>query len=557
LHKTFLRICAVALCAGPLWAGMLFADTPASSYLVARQAERQNDFEFAAEYYLEALFFDPDNEVLAHGAVDALLAAGDFEKAAEIAEGLADKSQAATSSYVALIGDAAIEQDYRRIVSLLNQGDLAVNAVMDSLILGWAYVGLGDLENGYSAFDRVVRDDRYQAIGLNHLGLAQAYVGDYDNALQTFSDISVGNFQSARTVIAEAQILAHIGRRAEAARKLREAFGENPGIEGLLTLIESDSPITFDLVSSPADGIAELFFTFAEALSGDSFSLLKLYYAQVAAAIRADDSQAILLVAEMFEELGRTKLAREAYLNIRADDPAFFTAAKGVAETLRAEGLVEDAIDHLDGVIADVGMGPFILVTLGDLNRQLGRHAEAVDAYSQRLNSDIRSGYQDWYPHYVRGISYERLGDWTKAEADFRRALDLQPAHPQVMNYLGYSLVERREKLDEALALIEEAVSLRPDSGYIVDSLGWVLYRLGRYEDAVVPMELAVELIATDPLVNDHLGDVYWKVGREYEAQFQWQRALSFDPEPDEIIRIRRKLDVGLDVVLEEEQADD
>jgi len=104
--------------------------------------------------------------------------------------------------------------------------------------------------------------------------------------------------------------------------------------------------------------------------------------------------------------------------------------------------------------------------------------------------------------------------------------------------------------------MIERAVALRPNSGYIVDSLGWVYYRLGRFEDAVEPMERATELMATDPIVNDHLGDVYWMVGRFHEARFQWQRALSFDPEETEAERIRRKLDVGLDVVLAEEASE-
>ena len=152
------------------------------------------------------------------------------------------------------------------------------------------------------------------------------------------------------------------------------------------------------------------------------------------------------------------------------------------------------------------------------------------------------------------------MKNWDAAEADFRAALEIDPEQPQVLNYLGYSLVERQEKLDEALSMIERAVEARPESGYIIDSLGWVLYRMGRYEDAVSHMERAVELMPVDPVVNDHLGDVYWAVGRKLEAEFQWRRALSFvDPEdtdaeakPD---RIRRKLDVGLDVVLAEEGA--
>ena len=557
MPKSLLRICAFTLGLGQLWSGAAYADPSVSAYLVARQADRQNDFETAAEYYLEALFFDPDNTLLAQGAIDALMAFGDFEKAAEVAETLPRPERANSTSNIALIGDAAIESDYQRIVTLLEQDGVLINTLMDNLILGWAQVGLGNLDAGYAAFDRVIGDDRYKAIGLNHLGLAKAFVGDTQGALDAFAAIAVGNFQTARTVLAEAQILASIDRRAEASRKLREAFGISPQVAGLLRRIESGAQIDFDLVTSASDGMAEMFYTFADALNGEMPSLLNLYYAQMAAGIRVDDSEAILLVADMLEQLDRSELAREAYLDISTDDPAYYTAAKGVAETLQTEGRTEEAVAHLEGVIADVGPGPFVLVTLGDLNRQLHRYDEAAAAYSQRLSSDIRDGYQDWYVYYVRGISYERLGQWDKADADFRRALELQPSHPQIMNYLGYSLVERRENLDEALALIEEAVSLRPDSGYIVDSLGWVYYRLGRFEDAVAPMEEAAELLATDPIVNDHLGDVYWKVGREYEARFQWQRALSFDPEPEEVIRIKRKLEVGLDVVLEEEQANE
>ena len=164
-----------------------------------------------------------------------------------------------------------------------------------------------------------------------------------------------------------------------------------------------------------------------------------------------------------------------------------------------------------------------------------------------------------WLVYFSRGITHEREDRWPEAEADFRKALELRPDQPQVLNYLGYSMVEMQENLDEALDMIERAVAAQPDSGYIVDSLGWVLYRLGRYDEALVQMERAVELLPVDPVVNDHLGDVYWAVGRKREAEFQWHRALSFielgesnDAEPD---RIRRKLEIGLDAVLAEEGA--
>jgi Flp pilus assembly protein TadD len=177
-------------------------------------------------------------------------------------------------------------------------------------------------------------------------------------------------------------------------------------------------------------------------------------------------------------------------------------------------------------------------------DRQLLRRAR-----SRRRRSQSRY----WFLFYTRAICYHLIDDWPPAEADFRKALELNPGQPQVLNYLGYSLVEQRRNLDEALDMIERAVAAQPDSGFIVDSLAWVYYRLGRFDEAVEPMERAAELLPTDPIINDHLGDVYWMVGREREARFQWERALSLDPAEEDADRIRLKLDIGLDAVLERE----
>jgi Flp pilus assembly protein TadD len=184
------------------------------------------------------------------------------------------------------------------------------------------------------------------------------------------------------------------------------------------------------------------------------------------------------------------------------------------------------------------------------------RFPEAVEAYDRALALVDAPQPAHWVLYYTRGIANERAGNWNDAEADFRAALKLEPDQPLVLNYLGYSLVEKQRDLDEALGMIEKAVRGEPDDGYITDSLGWVLYRLGRYDEAVKPMLRAVELTPDDPVINDHLGDVLWKVGRRREAEFQWRRALSFGPADDlDMDRIRKKLEVGLDKVLEAEQS--
>jgi Flp pilus assembly protein TadD len=147
---------------------------------------------------------------------------------------------------------------------------------------------------------------------------------------------------------------------------------------------------------------------------------------------------------------------------------------------------------------------------------------------------------------YARGIAHERSGDWERAEADFRRALELSPEQPYVLNYLGYSWVEQGRNLDEARRMLERAVQLRPNDGNIADSLGWALFKLGDLNGAVHWLERAVELEPRSSVINDHLGDAYWMAGRRSEAQFQWRRALALGPEPGEGPRIEAKLREGL-----------
>ncbi|MEM8592028.1 MAG: tetratricopeptide repeat protein, partial [Pseudomonadota bacterium] len=279
-----------------------------------------------------------------------------------------------------------------------------------------------------------------------------------------------------------------------------------------------------------------------------------LLYARIALAMRTDHTDALLLAAELLEDLKQYELAIQTYADMPRDDLDYHAAELGRAGALRSLEKFDAAIEVLNNLANTHGQLPVVHSTLGDLFRRQQDYVSAVGAYDaalERTPDDTARG--KWFLYYARAIAYERQDNWTNAEADFRSALELSPDQPQVLNYLGYSLVEKQIKLDEALEMIERAVAGRPDSGYIVDSLGWVLYRLGRFDEAVGPMETAVELMATDPIINDHLGDVYWSVGRYTEAHFQWNRALSFDPEPDEATRIRLKLDVGLDVVLDEE----
>ena len=262
------------------------------------------------------------------------------------------------------------------------------------------------------------------------------------------------------------------------------------------------------------------------------------------------------MAAKLLEDLARYDLANVAYSAVPRTDPAFPIAELGRAEALRDDGNYEGAREVLRSMTFAYPDMPAVYVSLGDTLRRAGDTAGANAAYSDALARYEAGDPDRWIVYYTRAVTYHQLDQWPAAEADFRAALAIRPDQPQILNYLGYSLVERGEKLDEALSMIERAVAAQPQNGAIVDSLGWVLFQLARYDEAVVHLENAAALEAVDPVINDHLGDAYWAVGRTIEARFQWNRALSFMEDTDEgADRIRRKLTVGLNAVLAEEGA--
>jgi len=264
----------------------------------------------------------------------------------------------------------------------------------------------------------------------------------------------------------------------------------------------------------------------------------------------------VLFTAQLLEDMAQYDLASAAYSMVPREDMAFHAAEMGRAAVLRRAGRSDAAVEVLEQLARSYPDLAVVHATLGDTLRGMQQFREANAAYSRALALYDATDPARWFVFYTRGMTYHRMEDWPAAEADLRESMALKPGQPQVLNYLGYSMVERGENLDEALAMIEEAVRAQPQNGAIVDSLGWVQFRLGLFDDAVFHLERAAELLPIDPVINDHLGDAYWAVGRLNEARFQWQRALSFDPTEPEAVRIRAKLDIGLDLVLSQEGAD-
>jgi len=557
-HRRFLAALAAFATLGTQAA----AQAPSGAYLAAQHARAQGDVAAAARYYAQVLTRDPDNPAILENAAFAYMALNEVDRAVAVARKMEAEGAQSSIAQIPLVVAAARDEDWPALIERIDTGRGAGD-LADGMIAAWAELGRGDMSAALERIDTMADEQGLRNFALYHKALALAVVGDFEAADRVFSGESDGPVQRTRSgVVAWAQVLSQLGETDRALSILDDTFGDTtaPGIADLRARLEAGETVPFSLVEGPRDGVAEVFFSLAQALMQDASNEFLLIYARAAEAINPGHVHATITAAETLQSMEQYSLAIEAFARVPRDHPAYHTAELGRAEALRANGKPDAASEVLAQLAARFPDIVDIHVAAGDLHREQEEYAAAVTAYDRAVALLEARDNDNWFVHYVRAIAHERLDNWPEAEADFRRALELNPDHPQVLNYLGYTMVEKRVNLDEALDMIERAAAARPDSGYIVDSLGWVLYRLDRYDEAIVHMERAAELMPTDPVVNDHLGDVLWAVGRKTEARFHWKRALSLHkttPSPDfEAERARRKLEVGLDKVLAEEGAE-
>ncbi|WP_415921553.1 tetratricopeptide repeat protein [Tateyamaria sp. SN6-1] len=537
------------------------AQSFAGDYLAGRQAAMNSDFTAAARYLTQALAADPDNVDLMGDAVAAQLALGRLDRGLPIALEMEAQGHRSQVAHLVVVADLLQREDYATFLAR-DAEKQGIGPLVDGLLEAWALVGAGNRPAAMATFDALSEERGLQGFALYHKAMALAGLGDFAAAEAVFADQGTGPLQETRRgAMARAEMLSQLGRNEDALAAIQQAFGasRDPELQLLVDALEAGETVPFTHITSARDGVAEVFYSVAGALRSEAGADYTLLYGRVARHLRPDHVDALLLNAELLDSLQQYDLANATYKEMATDHPAYHAAELGRASALRQSGKPDAAIEVLEQLAKRYPDLSIVHSSLGDILRQQDRFEDAVPAYDRAIALTDDTARGAWFLHYARAICHERNKDWPKAEADFRKALELNPGQPQVLNYLGYSMVEMQINLDEALEMIEQAVSASPDSGYIVDSLGWVLYRLGRYDEAVGHMERAVELMPIDPVVNDHLGDVYWAVGRVREAEFQWMRALSFvdeenpgDAQPD---RIRRKLEVGLDVVLDEEGA--
>lgn len=522
----------------------------AGNYLAGRHALSKRDAGTAASMLLRALEQDKDNKTLRRLAFIASLRDGRIIEALPLARIMASGESNGEIARLTLavqgLKDGKLDVTHQHLDALDKKNTYRF---LIPLLRAWSEAKAGTPNKAIKALAPLTKRKGFETLVTLHTGLILDQAGRHDDAATAFDVLQAQASQLSLHVV---QVLGAFWQRqgeAAKARTLYESYLKRQpashAIERALGDLDNKrTPPHF--VRSPADGAAEALTGLASALSQQNAEDTAEIFIRLALHLKSDMPTAQLLLASLLEDDDRFEAANAVYAGIADSSPMSLTAKIRRADNLDRLGHTDEAVLFLREVARLRPTDPKPMLDLGDILRRHKRFNEAVDAYEEGLKRIGTIRKQHWPILYTQGIALEQSGDWDRAEDRFLRALNFDPDQPLVLNYLGYSWVEKGKNLKRAEAMIRKAVSLRPSDGYIVDSLGWVLFQIGKIDEAVKELERAVELRAEDPVINDHLGDAYWQVGRHREAVFQWKRVLGLDPDDDVAERARAKIKNGL-----------
>ncbi len=528
--------------------GNFVRETQSGNYLAAQFAQYRQDWTTANDYLDKAIRFDPKNMELQQRAMVLAMQAGDSSRALVLARKVLDEDAKNTLALLFVGIDEIKQQKYTNAQETFSK--MEKNGIADfirPILIAWSRAPekATDLES-------LIAAGPLQAY---HALLIKDYLGKVNDPERYFVTVLTGGGADAHILEMMGDVYARQGQK-DLSNKIYETLilqgKDNPllaaRVDAIQNKMSNPEKAQASKVLVPSEGAAEAFYNMARILFNDQSDDSALVFARLSQNLDPSRDDVRLLMASIMVRGNHTDEAIAFYNTIKEGTPEYKQAQRSAAELMEEAGKTDEAIAYLEKTY-QASRDVNALIQIGDVYRRAERHADAIKAYdraAQALGGKISSDY--WHLLYARGMSYERAGNLKLAENDLLAALEYRPEHPYLLNYLGYSWADQGKKLDESLALIEKAVALKPDDGYIVDSLGWVFYKMGKYENAVAELEKAVELVPYDSTINEHLGDAYWQVGRKNEARFQWQRAMNNTKDEKLKASLQAKIGDGLTV---------
>ena len=515
------------------------------AYLSANAAASRSDLLAAAYFYRVIFDRNPGNTQLAARVLLLWTEAGEIDEAARMADVVLSANAGYEPARMVLASRAIQDGDFGVAQMHLDAiaGD-SLARVTSGVLTAWMSAGNGEID---VALEHLADMDESRLFQAFHAALIADLDGRSDLALAFISKVYEPG-SSQRLTEAFARILARNGLFADAESVLADFLSNapnHPTLGPLLNDIRAGAEIA-PMVETAQQGAAELFYGLASSLVGDQAFDTAIIYLQFARYIGASGDMPAALLGQILQAQQRHGEAALVFDSIGAESPFYRLAAIGASLSDSRLGFTERAAARLEPITAADPKYVDAASALAGIYASQQRWDDVIALLTTAIDLAEVFQAEDWQIFYQRGVALERVGRWEEAEVEFRRALALSPDQPDVLNYLGYTWVDRGENLIEGLDMIERAAELSPNSGAIIDSLGWAYYQLGDFEIAVAALETAVLLSPSHPVILEHLGDAYWRVGRTLEAGYKWSQALGEEPDEDMAERLRDKLDSGL-----------
>ncbi|HHL43727.1 MAG TPA: tetratricopeptide repeat protein [Hellea balneolensis] len=456
----------------------------------------------------------------------------------------------------AILGAHALSKtEYEKAINMLaNKGDGAAFEDINALMRGWAQMGAGDSAAALATFDSLEGGKYFELIGTLQKAKIYGTTGEAEKAAKAFAKLDDIGLSAVESALAQARMALKNGDKQTALKRLNAFADKNDGapagpIRTLIEQIENGAERKIDL--SPAENASR---AITEPAFG-YYGVQKQYEAaemflRLALMLDPANDKARLFLGSVLEDTDREDEAAMLFHAIEDTSPYGVSARLSEANLLFKAKKNDDAVKVLKRIYQKKP-SKITLSSLGRAYLILEDYENALPIYQQLIETlgedELKKNPQ---PRYLRGVCLERLGRWQDAVEDFEFVLKYKPDDADALNYLGYTWVDKGVNLGRAFTMIRKAVELQPNSGAIIDSLGWAHYKLGQYGQARIKLEEAAERSPTSATIIDHLGDIYWKLGRKREAKYQWRRALDLDPTPEEKANIQNKLKNGLSSVL-------
>ena len=525
------------------------------SYIAGQFAEKERDFKNASYYYIDLISRgDSEREIITRSIIYAALA-GNFEIATAISRKIDDLQLNYPVANLIIFAEAVKKREKSEILRAFERHKKNFPEIFKIVTEFWILIIDNKKDEAFRLINSISinNEAQLQIINYNQL-LAYVYFNEYEQAKTLYENMEFSNFlfdsESALALVQYFQKYKESGVSESIISKAQAASDNAYYIQALKNKL-SNGGVSDAIRITPYKQIAEVFFRWSQTIQRAEQNIInKSFYLSLANFTDPTSSFLKFNLATMLSDTGNYGLSKEILDNFSNDDVFFMDSIVENSFAIEQLDSNESALEYIEQFIIDGYANARLLKTYGSLQRSMSLFQEAIKSYTRAIEVAKRETYTEaiWPILFLRGISFERSKNWASAESDFISALELSPDQPQVLNYMGYSLLERKEKLEQALKMIILAAEKSPDSYHIIDSLGWAYYKKGDFGKALLYLEKAMEIESTDPIVNDHLGDVLWMLGRKREAKFQWKKSLSFNPESIDQKNTEDKLKFGLKV---------